>query len=647
MERTSNKSCMHNLELQSLRYWYKRVPSKNNSFQYNNLTQIVHDRIYKDDIDFDIQQPTKLRTNFHDRIVLRNVFQHWKKYVIHKLHTRRDVYKANYFYYAKLKKKVLNALSKNVLFKWKYIVSSTYNCTSKSTISKTNYTKAETHHNKVLLKQYFSRWREFIAIRFNETMLLEKAIAFYNLCCLRKCIICWRMYLQHRQEKKLMEDKSDKANKFYENMILKKCITAWWSFSEFAFIRLDNADLHYRNKLIKNSFAMWKMHHALKIQKFIVNERGVKESIANKIIQEKVDIFYNAKCQQRAFYAWQNWYREKVKRAIKVCEIKMIFDNRIRRITFDNWCLYAYEKKCKRRKIFLSENFHKRKLITKSIKNLYNYTVYRKEKLVTLSYINDRRTIIINHLQSIYIDKWRKALYVVTRENQKLSQAVAFWKLNLYRKYFFYWRKFSQMHKTKQFHKKELNELATNFLLKRYVLYWRDRLQDVLETNRKEDFVKSIINRKMLERHLSKWKTYVSRKRAKRQNIEAAKEVYKKFLLREGLKEILKSTLRNIDQRHCLQLEHAATRCFNNFEILKEHFDKWQSLIYLKNNLKSLHRVTNNEDFKFTHAETSCDVYNSIKNVGLVLPEYMKKKDTNSAVTNVMQYLENWAFNSQ
>ncbi|XP_076381976.1 uncharacterized protein LOC117224260 [Megalopta genalis] len=517
-------------------------------------------------------------------------------YAIHKLHTRRDVYKANYFYYKKLQKKVLNALSKNVLFKWKYIVSSTYECTNKLTISKLNCTKAETHHNKVILRQYFSRWYEFITIRFNETMLLEKAIAFHNLCCLKKCIICWKIYLQYQQGKKLVKDKSDKV-------LVQKIFT------------------------------------------FIAY--GVKESIANKIVQEKVDIFYNAKCQQRIFYVWRNWYHEKVKRAIKMHEIKEIFDNRIKCVTFHNWCLYTYEKKCKRRQIFFSENFHKRKLMTKTLKNLYNYTVYRKEKQVKLSYINDRAAIIINHLRSIYIDKWRKALYVITREKQKLSQAIEFWEINLYRKYFFYWKKFSQNYKTKQLHKKELNELTSNFLLKRYVLHWRDKLQNILEMNKKEDFVKSIINRKILERHLSAWKEYVSRKIVKRQDIEAAKEMYKTFLLREGLKEILKSTLHEIDQRHCLQLEHAATRCFNNIEILKEYFDKWKSLIYIKNHFKSLPKVTNNEDFQSTSAETSCHAYNSIKNVDLVLPEYMKKKNRIPAVTDVMQSLENWIFDSQ
>ncbi|XP_076643866.1 uncharacterized protein LOC143354049 [Halictus rubicundus] len=574
--------------------------------------------------------------------MLRNVFKHWKMYVVHKLHARRDVYKADYFYYKKLQKKVLSALSKNVLFKWKNIVSSTYDCTNKLRISKLKCKKAEAHLNKALLQQ-------FVTIKFNETMLLEKAIAFYNLYCLKKCIVHWKMYINNQHEKKLIQDRTDKAREFYKIKILKACITAWLSISEFAFKKRENAVLYYENKLLKIHFANWKMFHASKMKKLLLNERiqCVKESIASRMAQEEVEVFYSTKCLQKMFYAWHNWYHEKVERAIKMNEVKEIFDNRKKCVTFQNWCLYVYQKKCNRRKLFLSENFHKRRLMFKGIRSLYNYTIYRKEKRAKLSYLNNKSATIINNMQRFYIEKWRKALCVVVQEKQKLSQATEFWELNLSRKYFSYWKEFSQQHKTKQLRKKKLNELASNFLLKRYVLHWRDKLQNILEMNKKEIFVKSVINRKILGRHLSLWRDYVFRKVTNRKDIEAAKEVYKKFLLREGLKEILKNTLYNIDRRHCLQLEDAAMRSFKNFEILKEYFDKWQSLIYLKNNSESLRKVANNENFRFVHAETPRNAYGSLKNVGLVVPAYMKKKDAISTATDVMHSLENWSFDFQ
>ncbi|XP_076293840.1 uncharacterized protein LOC143215533 isoform X2 [Lasioglossum baleicum] len=580
MERTANKNYMYNLELESLRYWYKRAPSQNQSFKYNNVMQIMRDTVYKNDIvDIGSRESTKLCSNFRNRVILRNVFEHWKMYIVHKLHTRRDVYKADYFYHKKLQKKVLSALSKNVLLKWKNIVSSTYNCTNKSTISRSNCKKTETHHSK--------------------TMLLEKAIAFYNLRCLKKCVVCWKMYVNNQHEKKLIQDKTDKAREFYRKKMLKVCITAWLRISEFAFERRENAALYYNNKLLEKYFTNWRMFHALKIKKSLVNKRAQVHSERKLMKQYFVHFIMN-------------------------------------------WRVYMYEKKCNRRKLFSSENFHKKRLMTKGLRSLYNYTIYRKEKRARLSYLNDKSAAIINNSQRFYIEKWRKALYIIVQEKQKLSQATEFWGVNLSRKYFSYWKEFSQQHKMKQLRKKKLNELASNFLLKRCVLHWRDELQNVLEINRKEIFVKSVINRRILGRHLSLWREYVFRKIAKRKDIEAAKEVYKKFLLREGLKEILKNTLYNIDQRNCLQLEHAAMRSFKNFEILKEYFDKWQSVIYLKNNSKSLRK-----DSHFIHAETPCNAYDNIKNAGLVVPEYMKEKDASFIANDVMLSLEKWSFDFQ
>lgn len=128
-------------------------------------------------------------------------------YVVHKLHTRRSTYKAEYFYRQRLQKKVLNALSKNVLLKWKHIVSSTNNCTNKFAIS-VNCTKAETHYTKALLKQHFTRWCDYIATRHRKNALLQKANTFHNLYCLKKCIINWKVYIV---QGKILQNKMDEV----------------------------------------------------------------------------------------------------------------------------------------------------------------------------------------------------------------------------------------------------------------------------------------------------------------------------------------------------------------------------------------------------------------------------------------------------
>lgn len=338
-------------------------------------------------------------------------------------------------------------------------------------------------------------------------------------------------------------------------------------------------------------------------------------------------MFYNFQCVRKVFFAWQEWQSKKVQDAIKVAKIKSILENGGKRAMFANWRLYIYEKKCRRRKMFLSQNFCKKKLIIKTLRRLYSYAVYRKEKKMKLSYLTDKSAIIIQQLQSMYIEKWRRALYSTVREKRKLSQAIEFWEDNLAHKYFLHWKEFSQQYKVKIIRKERLNKLASGFLLKRYVLHWHAKLQDVLEERKKEVLVASMIDHKIVRKYLLSWKEYVIQKVKMRNDIEAAKEVHKKFLLREGLREILRNSLYSIDSQYSMQLEDAAVRSFKNFEILKEYFNKWHSVIYLKNDPRFLHEVTKHNDPRFTHSQSSRDtVFDDITNTCFVLPEYMKRR---------------------
>lgn len=130
--------------------------------------------------------------------------------MIHKLRTRRATYKADYVYHRKLQKKVLNALSKNVLLKWKHIVSSTDNCSDKFAIS-ISYTKAEMHYAKIVARQYFARWCKYIALKRKKDVLLKTAIAFDNTHCLKKCMVHWKVYVAQQRRKQIMQDKVNKT----------------------------------------------------------------------------------------------------------------------------------------------------------------------------------------------------------------------------------------------------------------------------------------------------------------------------------------------------------------------------------------------------------------------------------------------------
>lgn len=149
----------------------------------------------------------------HDTVIVRKVFEHWKIYVIHKLRTRRATYKAHYFYCKKQQKKVFKVLSNNVLLKWKLIVSPTENNTNKFTIS-VNGIKAEVQYIKILLKRYFTYWYKYIMIKHEKSIMLKRAITYYNLNCLKKCITNWKIHIVQKKKKKIIQDKVDKVISF-------------------------------------------------------------------------------------------------------------------------------------------------------------------------------------------------------------------------------------------------------------------------------------------------------------------------------------------------------------------------------------------------------------------------------------------------
>nr|XP_034188032.1 uncharacterized protein LOC117607902 isoform X1 [Osmia lignaria] len=653
MKRIVNKNYMYDLELQSLHYWFKNTASQNPLNKYNNVLKIMQNTIYKNDVSgvtgTDIQDCKNIiqrsHINFHNRRILRNVFEHWKIYVIHKLHTRRDMYKANYYYNKKLQKMVLNILSKNVLLKWQHIVLSTNNY-SNNIAPSVNYMKAEKHYTKTLLKQYFTFWLKYISIKNRKKILLEKAVTLYNIHFLKKCIFNWKIYVMQQRQKKAMQDR---AYKFYTKGILKKYMAAWISFCEFTSLKdkINNAIVFHNNKLLLRYFCAWKRYYKIKLQKLNIEEyiqtyykkkllkqyfkqfiMNVNESIADKMAQENAITFYNFKLMQKAFTAWQCWYNKRIENAVRICKIQSIFESKKKLQVLSNWRLYVFTKKCKRRKVFMSQNFYKKNLAIKVVRKLHSYAIYKKEKRIKLHYLDDKSKNIIQKLQYIYIERWRLALCAAVQEKQKLSQAMQFCELNLTRKYFFHWKDFSQQYKIKMLHKQNLYAVATGFLLKKFILRWHDKLKDVLVVRKKESLVISMIEHKMMRKCIVSWKQYVARKLEMKSHIEMAKELHKKFLLREGLKEILRNSLHSIDDEYDMQLENVLTRSFTNFEILKEYFDRWYFLIYLKNQSKSSCQIINDTSHLFHPQILSNNVFDNLENSCLILPEYMKKKVT-------------------
>ncbi|XP_033194711.2 uncharacterized protein LOC117159200 isoform X1 [Bombus vancouverensis nearcticus] len=521
-------------------------------------------------------------------------------------------------------------------------------CTNDPIVS-VNYKKAEAHYSKSLLRNYFKYWNNCVSTINKKRDLLEKSVAFYNIYCLKNYITNWKLYVALQKEKKIIKDKIDKARKFYAKKVLQTFIRIWINSCEFILQRskIAHAIMHYKSKLLIKYFDAWKIYHEYKLKKLNIEERVsvynrtkllkryfehfiscVNESITEKTMNENIEMFYNFKLVQKTFFAWQDWYNMSLQNSIKSHEIRNIFENRKKSIMFNNWRLYIIKKKCNRRKILTAGNFYEKKLTIKTLKKFYNYAAYRKEKRIRLSYLNDKSKEIMRRLQYIYIEKWRNALYSVIQEKQKLYQAIQFWELNVTRKYFFNWIEFSRQYKIKMVRKQELNEIAIGFLLKRFILHWHSKLQDVLYIRKKEFLAISMMEHKILRKYFLLWEQYIAQKVKMNDDVKVAMKLHKQLLLREGLKEILRNSLYNIDYQRDLQLGNAVMRSFQNFEILKEYFDKWHSFVYLKKKSVPVCKITDSDEFQFQRIQIPCNnIYNNFETC-LVLPEYMMKKDT-------------------
>ncbi|KAK2584542.1 hypothetical protein KPH14_006911 [Odynerus spinipes] len=74
----------------------------------------------------------------------------------------------------------------------------------------------------------------------------------------------------------------------------------------------------------------------------------------------------------------------------------------------------------------------------------------------------------------------------------------------------------------------------------------------------------------------------------KRRDIQHAKDINKKFALQEGLREILRHSLFTMQFHHENRLKYATSKSVEDFEILNQYFARWSSIIFVKENLKSL-----------------------------------------------------------
>lgn len=148
---------------------------------------------------------------FYDNLVRRKLFKTWQRYVKRKLSSRKFMYKAKFFHAMRIKQKVFNALSKNVI-----------RCKN----SDIAIQKLKLFYKRLLIINVWNEWIKLIDEK-NDLELknnLSLATSFYKENIVRKCLKNLVLHKTTELKKKALKLKLDDFCKAY---YCKKYLTEW------------------------------------------------------------------------------------------------------------------------------------------------------------------------------------------------------------------------------------------------------------------------------------------------------------------------------------------------------------------------------------------------------------------------------------
>lgn len=301
---------------------------------------------------------------------------------------------------------------------------------------------------------------------------------------------------------------------------------------------------------------------------------------------KRTNTFYEFKIVVKIFNAWVQWYYQFSRICNIMRKIQQIMENKMKQKIFLYWKSYIFHKKCMKRKLFLCLTKYHKKISTNAFNKLQDYVLYKKRKQTQMLSLSTQAVTIIIEIQNMYIEKWKKKLNIHMQEKHRTFLAIEFYNNYISKQYLFLWKKFSQQYKLKLLQKKKLDELASYFLLNKYIMIWKLKCEDNYKICEKEKLMVSVVHKRIQKKYLMFWKKYIAQKIDKKRDIECAKNINKKFLLQEGLREILRHSLYTMQFHHESRIKYTTLKLVEDFEILSKYFDRWLSIVYLKDKLE-------------------------------------------------------------
>lgn len=325
--------------------------------------------------------------------------------------------------------------------------------------------------------------------------------------------------------------------------------------------------------------------------------------------------------------SFENWkeYCLKVKETRKrVEDFEVSMRNKLKLKMIVEWKAYVHHKKCSRRKTSTSAIHRRKKVCVKVFNRLKNYVDYRIAKKDRLTYLNSGLDEIKDNLITIYLQKWRVARLNILKEKSRMFHAEQFHESRLKKRHFILWIKFLAQHKAKRKHKQNLNETMNCFILRKYLTVWYARYQISLKNHVNENCATKIYQMKVSYKYFTAWKLFAEICAREKKEINNAKEIHKKLIIKEGIQFLVRLFLSNTESRLETQLSNVERNSSEDFELRRKYFIKWRKAVLA--NVKNRSPSTEDHTTDVEHIDQSRSVSKNKKYVSDLIPRFIIPK---------------------
>nr|KAF6404088.1 SFI1 centrin binding protein [Molossus molossus] len=417
------------------------------------------------------------------RMVLRQVFTHWKHYVVLCAEGAAQWKVAEEHYRRSLLHFCFRALRDNV---------------THAHLQRIRRNLAHQQHDIMLLHRFWNLWQSRIEQREEREQLplLQAAWDHYRIRLLRKCIKLWLQHTQKRQYKQFLQAR---AESHFQQRALPMAFQAWrrlWRWRQQESVLNARAARFHRETLEKQVFAIWWQ------KMFQHQENRLAERIAILHAERQLLRTSWSKWLQRAAAHLQ----ERQWRAVACAHHRQA---RLREV-FSIWKNSARGLRAEKMGRVLAAEFHSARLLRWAW-NRWRET-YQSRVRSILQEVASRESQHKRQLLRDVLHRWRENTVAHMEEAEKTSRAVAHYRRSLCFKVLVQWREAASVQiyyrQQEDCAVREAQKVLDRRCLRTWFWHWRDRGQRAAQQRAQLERAAQHHRRQLLLQGLDRWKVH-------------------------------------------------------------------------------------------------------------------------------------------